>query len=743
MGPDPREEYEAIARGRHPRPFDVLGCHPRAGGGHVVRAFAPRALSLAVERDGESRAAEWVHGDGVFEAAFPEAAAPFPYRLLVETDDGSRRTTDDPYRFGPTLDERALDAWHAGRELRAWERLGAHPVRHEGVDGVRFAVWAPNADRVAVIGSFNAWNGRTHGMRRLPRGVWEIFLPGVAAGALYKFEIRTRHGGRRSVKADPFAFAMELRPSTASVVTRRRARGEGWTDAAWCAERARRQAADAPMSIYEVHLGSWRRGAAGAGAADAERPFLTYRELATLLPAYARDLGFTHLELLPVTEHPFDGSWGYQTVGCFAPTRRFGPPEDLRLLVDAAHRAGLGVILDWVPGHFPRDAHGLGFFDGSHLFEPADPRRGVHEGWGTLVYDFARPEVRSFLLSNALYWLERWHVDGLRVDAVASMLYLNYGRKEGEWVPNAEGGVENWDAAGFLRDLTAAVRREHPGCVLFAEESTSWEGVTHAPETGRKALGFHRKWNMGWMNDTLSFFRRDPLLRGREFRKLTFGLTYAFAERYLLPLSHDEVVHGKASLLSKMPGAAPEQRLAGLRLLLGWMWAHPGKKLLFMGAEIGQWAEWNHDAELDWSLLEHAPHRGVTEWVRALNALYAAEPALHAADDDWSGFEWLDFSDEARAVISFVRRAGKGHDARDIVVCANFAGVPWKGVPVPVPAAGKWRVVLDGDDARFGGGTATKPRAVAASAGADGPAPRIALDLPAQCVRFLARSARR
>jgi 1,4-alpha-glucan branching enzyme len=615
---------------------------------------------------------------------------------------------------------------------------------------VRFAVWAPNAERVSVVGGFNEWNGRVHGMRRLDGGVWEIFVPGAREGALYKFEIRTRHGGRRLVKADPYGFAMELRPSTASVVAR--PGGAPWTDAAWMASRAAHQAADRPMAVYEAHLGSWRRppraaGAAAAAAGDGEASFLTYRQLAAELVPYAREMGFTHLELLPVTEHPFDGSWGYQTLGCFAPTSRFGPPGELARLVDAAHGAELGVILDWVPGHFPRDAHGLGWFDGEHLYEPDDPRRGLHRDWGTFVYDFGKPEVRSFLMSSAFYWLEAFHVDGLRVDAVASMLYLDYGRGAGEWLPNAQGGRENWEAVDFLKALTDAVHEAFPGVLLIAEESTSWEGITAKPEASRRSLGFDRKWNMGWMNDTLSFFRGDPLVRGKHLERLTFGLTYAFAERFLLPLSHDEVVHGKASLLSKMPGKRPEERFANLRLLLGWMWAHPGKKLLFMGAEIGQWKEWDHDAELDWPLLAHAPHRRLRDYVRELNRIYREEPALHACDDSWDGFEWLDCSDAARSLVSFVRRGG---DGGEVVVVANFAGVGWEGVRVPAPVAGEYRVLLDTDEPRWGGegrharradvrAEEAGPEARAESGEESEPAAWLELDLAPLAALYLAR----
>ncbi|MBZ0268818.1 1,4-alpha-glucan branching protein GlgB, partial [bacterium] len=528
------------------------------------------------------------------------------------------------------------------------------------------------AQRVSLLGPFNAWSGRAHGMRPVGRsGVWELFLPGVGDGTLYKYEIRTKHGGRRIVKSDPFARAAELRPHTASVVAPSRA--FRWGDARWLSSREKRQGVHAPVSIYEVHVGSWRRAhpdagnAAPADTADADANWLTWDELAESMVPWAKDAGFTHLELMPVTEHPFDGSWGYQTTGYFAPTARFGEPDGLKRFVNAAHRAGLGVLLDWVPAHFPRDAHGPAFFDGTHLFEHEDPLRRTHPDWETYVFDWSRGPVRSFLVSSALYWLRDFHFDGLRVDAVASMLYLDYSRNAGEWRPNPDGGRENWDAVAFLRTLNDAVHTCCPGAITAAEESTAWPGVT-AP-TSRRGLGFDLKWNMGWMNDTLSFFRTEPRMRPAVLRKLTFSLTYAFSERYLLPLSHDEVVHGKASLVSKMPGTR-EERFANLRALYGLMWAHPGKKLLFMGAEFAPWTEWNHDGELEWGLLEHEGHKGMREWVAHLNEVYRKRPAFHGADDSWDGFRWVEIADPARCALAFLRLA-KGR--RPALVVANLS----------------------------------------------------------------------
>jgi 1,4-alpha-glucan branching enzyme len=590
---------------------------------------------------------------------------------------------------GPWLTDADLYLHAEGTHVRAYRKLGAHVVEHDGQRGVAFAVWAPNAAAVSVVGSFNGWRPEAHPMQaRATSGVWECFVAGVAPGALYKFHIRSRVGGAVTIKADPYGFFMEQRPETASVVYDLGHRA--WGDAEWMASRHERQRLDRPMSIYEVHAGSWRRGAEGR--------WLTWRELADTLVPYAVGMGHTHLELLPVSEHPFDGSWGYQTVGYYAPTSRFGTPDDFRGFVDAAHRAGLGVILDWVPAHFPKDAHGLGGFDGTHLYEHADPRKGQHRDWGTLIFNFNRGEVVSFLLSNALYWLDEYHVDGLRVDAVASMLYLDYSRQPGEWEPNRHGGRENLEAMAFLKRLNVVVHQEYPGVLTFAEESTAWPMVSRPVYVG--GLGFDLKWNMGWMHDVLDYMRLDPAFRRFHHGKLTFSLMYAFTENFLLPFSHDEVVHGKHSMLMKMHGD-PWRRFASLRALYGYLFGHPGKKLLFMGDEFGQVREWNHDAALDWDLLENARHQGLADWVRDLNRLHAAAPALHEQDHDPAGFEWIDVHDVDQSVVSFQRR-GKA-DGAVVVVIANFTPVPRHDYRIGMPIAGAWREALNSDAKQYGG----------------------------------------
>jgi 1,4-alpha-glucan branching enzyme len=587
---------------------------------------------------------------------------------------------------------------------------------------VRFAVWAPNARAVGVTGDFNEWAKGGEPLRRGAGGVWEGFVPGVEAGAVYKFVVRSRLGGHDSLKADPFAFAAELRPRTGSVVCA--PSGHRWSDGKWMADRAERQGPGRPMAIYEVHAGSWKRPDEG---------WLSWDDLARELIPYAVDHGFTHLELLPVSEHPYDGSWGYQITGYYAPTARHGDADGLRRFVDAAHGAGLGVLLDWVPAHFPRDAHGLGFFDGTALYEHTDPKRALHPDWDTYVFDYAKPEVVSFLVSNAVYWLEEFHFDGLRVDAVASMIYLDYSRHPEQWEPNVKGGREHLEATAFLRALNDAVHEECPGALTIAEESTSWPGVTAPVADG--GLGFDLKWNMGWMNDTLSYFRMDPLMRSRNQEKLTFSLTYAFSEKYLLPLSHDEVVHGKASLLSKMPGER-EHRFAGLRALLGYQVAHPGKKLLFMGGEIGQWKEWNHDAAVEWDLLEHAPHRELQACARELLRFYGSRPELWEVDESWDGFEWLDHEDHKRSVISFLRRAKDPE--RFLAIAANFTPVTWERYRLGVPAAPAYRVAFRTDRKEFGGVERPIPaELVPEPTVAHGREQSIVLDLPPLSVLFL------
>ncbi len=705
MGPStlrgslPVTDVDALVRGRHADPFAVLGPHiGREGGATVVaiRAFLPGAVGVEV-RPGEPglapRPMERLHPDGIFEATFPERAAPFRYRLAVTEAPGRVREIDDPYRFPSTLSDFDRLLLGEGTHYRAYEKLGAHETVLDDVAGVVFAVWAPNARRVSVVGDFNAWDGRRHPMRRHPgAGIWELFVPGLGAGARYKFEIVGQDGTLLALKADPFAFGFEVEePRTASVVTT--LDGHSWHDGGWMAERARRNALDAPIAVYEVHLGSWRR------VPEEGNRFLTYREMGEGLGDYVRDLGYTHVELLPIGEHPFYGSWGYQQIGAFAPTRRYGTAQDFMAFVDALHRRGIGVILDWVPAHFPRDPHGLASFDGTHLYEHADPRQREQADWGTLVFNYGRHEVANYLIGNALYWLERYHLDGLRVDAVASMLYLDYSKRPGQWLPNRHGGNENLEAIAFLRRFNEVVYRYHPAVMTIAEESTSWPMVSRPTYLG--GLGFGFKWNMGWMHDILEYVRRDAVHRKYHHNLLTFGLLYAWHENFVLPLSHDEVVHGKGSLHGKMPGDE-WQRFAGLRALYGFMYGHPGKKHLFMGGEFGQVREWNHDASLDWHLLGQGPyHGGLQALVRDLNRVYRAEPALHQVDFDPAGFQWMDCSDAEQSVVAFIRRA---RDSRDFVlVVCNFTPVPRHGYRVGVPVEGFYRELLNTDALVYGG----------------------------------------
>ncbi|GAC1580225.1 MAG: 1,4-alpha-glucan branching protein GlgB [Candidatus Elarobacter sp.] len=683
------ERADAIAHGREGDPFAVLGPHA-FGSGTVVRAFVPGARAVAVvDEAGVVLAdAERADASGLFEAYV--IAMPSRYRLRVE-DAGGVRVVDDPYRFGPLLGE--LDAWlfAQGNHLQLYRVLGAHPDTLDGTGGTRFAVWAPNATRVSVVGDWNRWDGRVHAMRlRRESGVWEMFLPGVGPDARYKYELLGPDGNLLPLRADPFAFAAEMRPGNASIVTAPPA--HAWRDEAWMASRAPKQRRDAPIQIYEVHLGSWKR------VPEEGDRFLTYRELAEQLIPYVAGLGFTHVELLPITEHPFDLSWGYQTTGWFAPTSRFGTPDDFRAFVDAAHAAGIGVILDWIPGHFPTDAHALGRFDGTPLYEHADPREGFHREWGTYVFNLARNEVANFLVASALYWLREFHLDGLRVDAVASLLYRDYSRKDGEWIPNRFGGRESLEAVAFLQRLNATVYGEVPGIATFAEESTAWPGVTAPTDVG--GLGFGYKWNMGWMHDTLRFLERDPLYRAHHLDEISFGLVYAFSENFVLPLSHDEVVHGKRSLLGRMPGGDREQ-FANVRLLYALMWAHPGKKLLFAGGEFAQRAEWRAQASLDWHLTDQAPHAAVQRLVRDLNRIVRQTPALHERDCEPGGFEWIAYDDRSSGVVAFVRwdAARDGH-----VVCViNFSGARKDGYVVGVPRRTPYRELLNTDASVYGG----------------------------------------
>lgn len=675
---------EAIAGGWHGDPFAVLGPHKR-GKAWEITAFVPGAERLWVLSG--KKADEAVPYPGVAGLFTHQLAKRADYRFRAQGH-GNEWEFDDPFRFGPVLGELDEYLLGEGTHKRLWQVLGAHLITHEGVAGVHFAVWAPNAERVSVVGDFNIWDGRRHPMRRRgPTGVWEIFVPGLTEGATYKYEIKGAGGAMLPLKADPVGFGSEHPPANASVV---RKIGGAWQDGDWLKTRASHHTIDAPISIYEVHLGSWRR-------APGDR-MLSYLELADQLVGYAAEMGFTHIELMPVSEYPFDGSWGYQPVGLFAPTIRHGTPSEFRAFVDAAHRHNIGVLLDWVPGHFPTDAHGLGRFDGTALYEHQDPREGFHQDWNTLIFNYGRVEVQNYLVSNALYWLEEYHIDGLRVDAVASMLYRDYSRKDGEWIPNRDGGRENYEAISVLQKMSITAYGEVPGILTAAEESTAFPGVSRPVNHG--GLGFGFKWNMGWMNDTLSYMQKDPLFRKYHHHQMTFGLHYAWSENYILPISHDEVVHGKGSMLSKMPGTAWE-KFANLRAYYGFMWAHPGKKLLFMGQEFAQGAEWNHNQSLDWHQLDIAEHKGVQSLVRDLNRVYRDTPALHLNDCRPEGFQWIESNDAEAGIYAWARRGG----AKDkpVVAVINMTPVE-RSYRLGLPAAGKWREILNTDAAVYGGG---------------------------------------
>lgn len=682
----------AIVGSYHSAPFDVLGVHPLVGPdqpGRIVRAMLPQAKDASVRRGDALHPMTRVHPGGFFEAAFPNESTFFHYQLTITLDNNQEITIEDPYRFAPVLGEMDLFLFNEGNHTELYNKLGAQITTHEGVTGVAFALWAPNAIRVSVVGNFNQWDGRRHVMRpRGASGIWEIFIPGLQPGDVYKYEIKTPRGPVM-LKADPYGFASEVRPNTASVVYDLSA--YEWHDQAWLASRAEHQALDRPMSLYEVHLGSWKRK-------GESKEWLTYRELADQMIPYVKELGFTHVELLPVAEHPFDGSWGYQVTGYYAPTSRFGTPDDFRYFVDKAHQAGIGVIVDWVPAHFPRDLPGLGYFDGTHLYEHADPRQGEHKDWGTFIFNYGRNEVRGFLLNNALFWIDQYHIDGLRVDAVASMLYLDYSRKEGEWIPNQYGGRENLEAVAFLKHFNALVHQRFPGVLTFAEESTAWPMVSRPTHLG--GLGFDLKWNMGWMHDSLKYISQDPIYRRYHHNHLTFSLLYAFTENFILPFSHDEVVHGKGSMMGKMPGDY-WQKFANMRTLLGYMFTHPGKKLLFMGIELGQWREWSEATELDWALLGFDKHRQLQAFLKDMLKLYANEPALHQKDFSWEGFQWVDFSDSDNSIVSFLRR---GHEENELMmVVANFTPVPRINYRVGLPTYDFYKEVLNSDSALYGG----------------------------------------
>ncbi len=682
-------DVNAIIAARHADPFAVLGLH-KVGDGFALRAFAPGAATLRAEDNDGRTIVELTrrHDDGFFEGAVHARADRFNYCLVAANDRGGW-TFHDPYMFGPVLGPMDDHLLVEGTHKHLYERLGAHPMEIDGIWGVHFAVWAPNAGRVSVVGDFNAWDGRRHQMRkRVDSGIWEIFAPDIGEGTVYKFEIVGPDGVVLPLKSDPLGFASEMRPSTASVVARTD-RFE-WTDAAYLARRKAATARREPIAIYEVHLGSWRKGHDGV--------YLTYDEIADQLIPYTLDMGFTHIELMPVNEHPLDDSWGYQPVGLFAPTSRHGSPAALARFVDRAHAAGLGVIVDWVPAHFPTDAHGLARFDGTALYEYADPRRGFHPEWNTAIYDFGRREVVNFLTASALYWLDRFHIDGLRVDAVASMLQLDFARKPGEWLPNAEGGNENHEAVALLQRVNILAYGEHPGTLTIAEDSTAWKGVCKPVHEG--GLGFGFKWNLGWMHDTLDYLSLDPIHRRWHHNELTFGLLYAFTENFILPLSHDEVVYGKRSIVGRFPGDE-WQRFATLRAYYAFMWAFPGKKLLFMGQEFGQVNEWDFHRALDWYLLDHKIHQGVRDCVRDLNHLYRTEPALHARDCEADGFRWIVVDDAPQSVYGWIRMGGP-KDA-PIVMISNFTAVPRPGYRIGLPQPGVWREIMNTDANPYGG----------------------------------------
>jgi len=688
------DELRTLIELRHRSPHQLLGMHPLGdGSGVVARAFVPDATVVEIqpvhEKDQPAFSLKCVHANGLFEGVTRKAKRVYAYDLIVKDRSGQTRRMRDPYSFLPTLSDADLFLFNKGDERRLYDKLGAQLREVDGVAGTGFAVWAPNARRVSVVGDFNQWDGRRHPMRLLGvSGVWEIFIPGVGEGAHYKFEIENAHS-QVVLKTDPLGFFFEIAPKNASIVWN--TRKHEWTDADWLARRRQRDPLRSPMSIYEVHLGSWRKKSATES--------FTYRELAGPLVEYVKQAGFTHVEFLPAAEHAFYPSWGYQVTGFYAPTSRYGTPDDFQYLINALHAANIGVIVDWVPAHFPRDEWALARFDGTALYEHEDPRKGAHQDWGTLIFNFGRHEVANFLIANALYWCDRFHVDGLRVDAVASMLYLDYSRKAGEWIPNVHGGRENLEAIDFLKSFNYLAHTEFPGVMTMAEESTAWPLVTRPPYVG--GLGFSFKWNMGWMHDTLGYFKHDPIHRKYHQNDLTFAMLYHHHENFILPLSHDEVVHGKGSLLGRMPGD-DWQRFANLRVLLAYQWLFPGKPLLFMGGEFGQSAEWNADGELDWWLLDAGPyHRGLKQFVGDLNKLYAAEAALWQSDYDEAGFAWIDCSDHDNCALTFLRQdAGR---KSQLVLILNLTPVQRQGYRVGLPRPGRWREVLNSDADIYGG----------------------------------------
>ena len=697
-------EINAIIYGMHGAPFTLLGMHETGAKkpGVVVRVFRPYATKAEVIRKSDGQAFEMprIHEDGLYELFLP-GEKPFDYKLRLAWFEGPPSELEDPYRFPLQLTDLDMYLLGEGTNYRAYHKMGAHPLTLDGVEGVHFAVWAPNAVRVSVVGWFNNWDGRIHPLQqRGGSGLWELFMPHLKPGDLYKFEVKG-HKAFLAQKADPYAFASELRPRSASMVWDI-AKYE-WKDADWLAARAQKHWLEEPLSVYEVHLSSWRRNP------DDQNRMLTYRELADTLIPYVKKMGYTHIETLPISEHPFDGSWGYQTIGYYSPTSRFGNPDDFKFFVDRCHQEGIGVIIDWVPAHFPKDGHGLAYFDGTHLYEHDDPRLGEHKDWGTYIFNYGRNEVRAFLLSNAIFLADVYHIDGLRVDAVASMLYLDYSRKEGEWIPNKFGGRENLDAVDFLKKFNELIHVEYPGILTFAEESTAWPMVSRPVYLG--GLGFDLKWNMGWMHDTLDYMHKDPIFRKYHHHQMTFSMIYAFNENFILPFSHDEVVHGKGAMLSKMPGDMWQQ-FANLRLLYAYMFAHPGKKLTFMGMEFGQWREWQHGESLDWHLLQYDSHSGLQRLSRDLNEMLKGFPCLHQIDFSWEGFEWIDLNDWENSMLFTLR---KGKDPNDLLVCGfNFTPVPRQGYRMGVPRLGTYEEVLNTDATIYGGSGLGNPRFVKA-----------------------------
>ncbi|MFW5799895.1 MAG: 1,4-alpha-glucan branching protein GlgB [Spirochaetota bacterium] len=687
------EEINKIVYAYHHDPFQVLGIRTcEDEGGVVIRAYFPDVEKAYVIDENYKKDIEMekIHNAGLYEAYFPKRKKLFKYKLHKIYADGSEEKIIDPYSFMPVLSDFDLHLISEGNHHKTYEKLGAHIMEKDGVEGVHFAVWAPAAKRVSIVGDFNLWDGRKHPMRvRGTTGIWEIFIPEIKQGYKYKFEIKTQNDDIL-IKSDPHAFYSELRPKTASIIYD--INGYEWTDTEWLQKRSISNHLEAPISVYEVHLGSWMR------IPEEDNRYLSYKELAPKLAEYVKDMGYTHIELMPIQEHPFDGSWGYQVLGYFAPTSRFGEPKDFMYFVDYLHREGIGVILDWVPAHFPKDSHGLSYFDGTPVYEYADPRKGEHADWGTLVFDYGRYEVSNFLISSGLFWLDKYHLDGLRVDAVASMLYLDYGRKGGEWSPNQFGGNENLEAVNFIKKFNELVHKYHRGVMTIAEESTAWPGVTKPTYVG--GLGFTFKWNMGWMNDTLEYIKRDPIYRKYHHDNISFGLVYAFSEHYMLVLSHDEVVHGKASMIGKMPGDE-WQKFANLRAYFGFQFTHPGKKLNFMGNEIGQWREWSEARSLDWHLLDSPLNKKLQRYFRDLNYVYRNEPALHQFDYHWASFEWIDNHDYDNNVFSYIRRAKFSDDY--LVVIVNFSPIPRHNYKVGVPDYRYFKEIFNSDSDIYGG----------------------------------------